>query len=251
MERAAYEQFVRLEQDHFWFRGRRTIFFDLLDRQLANRGTLRVMELGCGAGGMLRRLSAYGPAAGVEIDLEIAEVCRESSGAPTVCADGYALPFADASLDVVCLFDTLEHLPDEGAALQEIHRVLRPGGIAWFSVPAYQFLYANNDRVARHCRRYTRRRLTGVVTDNGFELVRSSYFNSILFPPILVAVLAGKLKERRGRLDDPDHTNLSFQPRSRINDLLARVMGSERHLLRHVDLPVGHSLIGVFTKPAA
>lgn len=250
MDRAAYEQFATLEEDHFWFRGRRAIFFTLLDRYVDGRRDLNVLEIGCGAGGLLRRLSAYGAATGVELDGELAALSQERSGASTVCGNAYTLPFADGSQDLVCLFDALEHMPDEDQALREVNRVLRPGGTVFFSVPAYQFLYANNDRVAHHCRRYTRRRLRRVVEANGFAPRKLTYFNTILFPLILPAVLLGKLRERLFGLKDPNHTNLSYSPPGFINRALAFIMGSERMLLRSVNFPTGHSLIGIFSKPA-
>jgi SAM-dependent methyltransferase len=248
VDRAAYDQFVELEESHFWFRGRRAIFFDVLDRELTERRDLDVLEIGCGAGGFLDGLQRVGHSTGVELDAELARLCGSRSGAATVCGDAYRLPFPDASHDLVCLFDALEHLADEDGALREIHRVLRPGGLAFFSVPAYQFLYANNDRVAHHCRRYTRRRLASLLGENGFMPRRLTYFNTLLFPLIFPAVLAGKVRERLFGLKDPTKTNLSWRLPRLVNELLAAIMRSERSLLRRVSFPTGHSLIGIFEK---
>ena len=248
MELTAYEQFAALEEEHFWFRGRRSIFFQLLDQELGNAKDLQVLEIGCGAGGLLRRLNRYGRSTGLELNPELSRLCRERSGRPTVCGNAYDLPLPDASQDLVCLFDTLEHIPEEDRALREIYRVLKPGGLVFFSVPAYQFLYSNNDRVAHHFRRYTRGRLKRVVTKAGLTPVKLTYFNSFLFPMILPAVLLGKLKEKVVGLKDPNHTNLSVQMPRPINSTLAWIMSSERHLLRHVSFPTGHSLIGMFRK---
>ena len=53
MDETAYRQFIELEETHFWFVGRRRIFFDLLDRELDGRADATVLDVGCGAGGML------------------------------------------------------------------------------------------------------------------------------------------------------------------------------------------------------
>jgi SAM-dependent methyltransferase len=248
VELAAYRQFAELEEEHFWFRGRRAIFFTLLDSFLRGRDNLRVLEVGCGAGGLLRRLDRYGSSTGLELSPELSVLSRERSGRPTVCANAYDIPMPDASQDLVCLFDTLEHIPDEARALREVQRVLGPGGLAFFSVPAYQFLYSNNDRIAHHHKRYTRGGLKRAVSAAGLEPVKLTYFNTFLFPLILPAVLLGKLQERLFGLKDPDRTNLSWQPPGPLNRTLAAVMGSERHLLRWLSFPVGHSLIGVFRR---
>lgn len=70
---------------------------------------------------------------------------------PDVFADGGALPFADASFDTVLLLDVLEHVPDDRAVLDEIARVLKPGGLLLLSVP---FLYPLHDAPHDH-RRFT------------------------------------------------------------------------------------------------
>ncbi len=242
MDRAAYETFARLEHDHFWFVSRRRIFFDLLDREFAGEpGRPRdVLEVGCGAGGMLGPLSRYGPVTGIDIDHEYVAFCKERGFARVLCGSGYELPFADACFDLVCLFDTMEHIPDDVQALREVRRVLRPGGRVFVSVPAYQWLWSQNDRIAHHCRRYTTTRLRRAMTAAGLEVQRASYFNSLLLPLIVPAVFWQKLRERLGLLP-PGFNNMSVALPKPVNRLFTAVMSSEMRPLRRIDLPFGHS----------
>src|SRR5688572_27907365 len=196
MEAAAYRQFRELEEGHWWFRGRRVVYLGLLRHHLGGERPARILDLGCGVGGFLAGLAELGGTV-VASDLDHASlaVCRTRGFRASLVADGYALPFAPGAFDLVCLFDALEHIRDEGRALREIARVLRPGGRVVVTVPAYPFLYANNDRVARHCRRYTRASLRRALADAGFTLERNTHANVFLFPLILPTVLALKAWE--------------------------------------------------------
>lgn len=247
MEETANRQFVELEKTHFWFVGRRRIFFHLLDRQLAGRTDNTVLDVGCGAGGMLAPLARYGDVTGVDTSEELVELCHERGFERVQVGSAYELPAEPGSVDLITLFDTIEHVPDDARVLRECRRALAPGGLLFISTPAYQFLYANNDRVAHHERRYTVRAVRRMLLVAGLEPVRVTYFNTLLFPAILPAVLVKKLRER---LSDPgDETNLSHTLPPLVNRALAAIMGAERHLLARMSLPFGHSIIAIARAP--
>jgi SAM-dependent methyltransferase len=243
VETTAYRQFVELEESHFWFVGRRAIFFHLLDRALAGRRGLRVLDVGCGAGGMLGPLSRYGDVTGIDTSEELVAYCRERGFEKVLTGSAYDPPVPPGSMDLITLFDTIEHIPDDVRALTECRRRLAPGGLFFISVPAYQFLYANNDRIAHHERRYTATGLRRTLTAAGLEPVKVTYFNTLLFPLILPAVLAKKLRERWSEPDDT--TNLTHAVPATVNRVLAATMRSERRLVSRFDLPFGHSIIAM------
>jgi ubiquinone/menaquinone biosynthesis C-methylase UbiE len=243
VEETANRQFVELERTHFWFVGRRRIFFELLDRELAGRTDATILDVGCGAGGMLEPLSRYGDVTGVDMQQELVDFCHERGFPNVVLGDAYELPAPDGSIDLLTLFDTIEHIPDDARVLREVRRVLKPGALVFISGPAYQFLYANNDRVAHHQRRYTAPLLRARLLAAGLRPTQVTYFNTLLFPAILPAVLAKKAVER---ISDPgDRTNLSHTMNPTLNRALAATMSSERHLLRRTSFPFGHSIIAI------
>jgi ubiquinone/menaquinone biosynthesis C-methylase UbiE len=96
----------------------------------------RVLEVGCGAGHLLARLPA-GRAVGLDLaESLLARTARRlRGGAALAQGDAAALPFAGAAFDRVYCSEVLEHLVDPAAAVREIRRVLRPGGVAVLSVP--------------------------------------------------------------------------------------------------------------------
>lgn len=251
MEADAYKTFAELEDTHFWFVSRRKIFFHLLDtlyRERPDDRPLRVLEIGCGAGGMLPGLARYGTIHGLDVAHDYVHYCKERGFERVVTGSGYALPFPDGCFDLIALFDTIEHIPDDDRAMAETLRVLRPGGRVMVSVPAYQWLYSQNDKIAHHFRRYTSGRLRRVFEGAGLTVEKLSYFNMLLLPIIIPVVLAQKLREKLGLLP-PDQHNMSKMPIRPVNWLLTKVMSSERFVIPKLSLPCGHSLIGLARRP--
>src|SRR5438046_2132895 len=101
MERDLYRAIRQIEDDHWWYVGRRSIIFDWVDRLTAGRTRPRVLDLGCGTGFNLDRLKAGGvDAVGADISEEAVRFCRERGLRMVVLADAAFPPFHDASFDV-------------------------------------------------------------------------------------------------------------------------------------------------------
>jgi 2-polyprenyl-3-methyl-5-hydroxy-6-metoxy-1,4-benzoquinol methylase len=251
METAVYREFLELEQTHWWFRGRRAIFISLLDRFVGRRadGQRMLMDLGCGVGGMLQPLSAYGRVIGTDVTLQGLQYCAARQFPLLVACNGPQGCFIDASLDCVTAFDALEHIEDDLGTLRDIHRMLKPGGMLIASGPAYQFLFAQQDRITHHVRRYTLGELTGKARAAGFEIVQASYINFWLFPAILPTVLLLKLWQSLRKADDAHAgSNVGIKVPGWTHDLLTAVFASEAAVLARLSVPAGHSLIVVARK---
>lgn len=164
MDSALYDEWYQLETRHWWFVGRGSLFLRLLARHLEARPQ-RILDVGCGTGNNVRRLTRYGSVVGLDCSAEALAYCRRRVPAPASLTGGTMarLPFADGAFDVVTAFDVLEHDADPQACVAEVRRVLRPGG--WFlaSVPAYRFMWGDHDRVAHHFRRYERDEVARLV----------------------------------------------------------------------------------------
>ncbi len=87
-------------------------------------------------------------------------------------------------MDAVVAFDVLEHIEDDEAAVREIHRVLRPGGLALIAVPADPRLWSAHDEAVGHVRRYTRPELVDLFARNGFTVERVRSWNVLLRPVV-------------------------------------------------------------------
>ena len=167
-----------------------------------------------------------------------------------VTGDLMRLPFRDEAFDVVGAFDVLEHCDPESVALAETRRVLRPGGHALLTVPAYTWAWTSHDEHNAHLRRYTRPRLERAVTAAGLEVVRSSYAFAGVFPAFAAQRLATRLTEWRagrrgaGPASAQDVVTVPRVPPTGERALLT-LCAVDRWALRRTDLPFGSSVFAV------
>jgi SAM-dependent methyltransferase len=89
-----------------------------------------------------------------------------------VVADGTRLPFPDGAIDQVICSEVLEHVEDDQAAITELGRVLRPGGVAYITVPHKKAYFAADDRYVRHFRRYEISEMEQKLSRGGLRLAR-------------------------------------------------------------------------------
>jgi SAM-dependent methyltransferase len=94
--------------------------------------------------------------------------------------------FARESLPAAGLFDVVEHIENDAEFLRLIYDYLQSHGILYVTVPAFQFLWSNDDVRAGHFRRYTTNSLSGLLTQRGFDVRYCSYLFSFLVPPIFL-----------------------------------------------------------------
>ena len=126
MEGKVYQQFLELERDHWWFRGRRKVYLDILDAQWGDMPRGRALDLGCGLGGFLGPLEAQGfEVYAADMDSDSLVHCAERGFATATEVDCYRLPYSDNSFDLVTLFDVIEHIEDDYRAMAEVARVLK------------------------------------------------------------------------------------------------------------------------------
>jgi SAM-dependent methyltransferase len=244
MKPAAYQAEAELERRHWWFRGRRRLLGRLLER-LDLPARARVLDVGCGTGANAAVLSSAGRfVVGVDAAAMPLALGRKDSDA-ILRADGRALPFADRVFDLVCALDVLEHLDDDAAAARELRRVLRPGGALVVFVPALRLLWGLQDEVSEHRRRYGRAQLRTLVTGAGLQVERLTFFNTLLFAPILAARLAMRVFRPRALRSEND---LGGPLASRVAEL---IFSAESAFVGRADLPIGVSLACVARVPAA
>lgn len=250
MRPEAYETLAGREEGYWWHRARRRMAADLLRRHGLADGCW-VVDLGCGVGGNLT-VAACSPRAVVGVDLSpiaLRHARAKDPGARLVRADlNHPLPFADASIDAVTIFNVLYHqwIRDEGSILAEVHRILRPGGILLVTEPAFWAFARQMDEVVMTRRRYRIPEFAAMCRQANLDVRFASYFASFGAPVVLVMKTIDRWFGRSSR----GHMQADLKPiNPMLNELLHLVARAEASAIANGwRVPVGLTLVLVARK---
>ena len=147
-----------------------------------------------------------------------------SRGFAVIAAPFQDLSIEDGTIPAAGLFDVLEHIEDDAAALANLYRVLKPGGRLYLAVPAHNFLRSDEDDRAGHFRRYSSPMLRTRLEKAGFQIEFGSYFFGILLIPIF---LLRTLPSRLGFLRRDNNVAEDHTLPARLRSVFARSLNRE------------------------
>lgn len=235
-------EIMRAVEDHYWwYRALRRHVVDSVPPEFA-RG--KILDAGCGTGGMLQALRerfADAQLTGCDESERALELTRARElNAQLVRANVDELPFADATFDCVLSIDVWTAATVNAArAARETHRVLRPRGVMILNLAAFDFLRGEHDVAVDVNRRFTRGELRELLHANGFAIERASYWNTLMTPPVAVARwLSRTRRQPRARSD------FRRLPHG-VNAALRKIALLEMNVGRYLPLPFGTSLFAV------
>lgn len=234
-----------VEDRHWWYVGVRREVERWLEGLSSSGGERsRILDAGCGTGGLLANLRTDAWKAGLEASPHGIRLARSRGCAPLVQGTVSTLPFADGSFDVVVSIDVLCHSGvEERQAVEEAARVLRPGGRLLLQVPAFDWLRGEHDAAVWTKRRYRRSEIAKLLEGAGLTARRCAYRNTLLFPLSALARLA-----KRGRKSRAGARSDVRPVPAPLNTLLSGVLALERGL--RLSLPFGLSVFCVGEKPS-
>jgi SAM-dependent methyltransferase len=242
MEAQVFQRMAELDSSHWWFLARRAILEQVIRRIVRPPSGAHILEIGCGTGHNLAMLSKFGTVQATELDPAARALASERLGRAVEPA---ALPdlsmFPQGHFDLVALLDVLEHVEDDRSALETIRQRLKPGGKLLVAVPANPWMWSAHDVAHHHHRRYRKAELGEAARQAGYSVDLLSPFNTILFPLIAAARIAGKVSGRESADDS--------MPSAPVNGLLRSLFGLESRLIGRLPLPFGVSLVAVLRRP--
>lgn len=216
-----------------------------------------LLEIGCSSGFMLRDLQrAYPKASIVGSDILKASLERLGThlpGIPLLQMDVVNCPLPDRQFDAVVGLNVLEHIEDDAAALRQLARLLKPGGIAILEVPQGPNLYDYFDKYLMHFRRYSHGEFAMKIRNAGLELERSDSLGFAVYPAFFLVKKLNRLRygaqgERAGDLQKMVRGQISATSRSVV---LEWAFHLDRLINRWFRLPLGIRCIAVARKPRA
>ena len=234
-----------LEDGSFWFRHRNRCIAAVVSRFPPPHG-LPVLDVGGGNGYVAKMLHANGHRTILVEPGDSGIRNARARGLPElVQASTDDLDIVPGSIGAIGVFDVVEHIPDDEAALRSFHRILAPGGRLYATVPAHAWLWSSADEHAGHKRRYTKPGIDELLARCGFEPSFVSYY----FWPLPLPLLAKRVLVERfaGARDNKRRANAEHARPSRwIDPLLAWEV---RRLANGRAIPMGASCIVAATKP--
>ncbi|MFT3910680.1 MAG: class I SAM-dependent methyltransferase [Ferruginibacter sp.] len=247
MNKEYVQQYAKLEREHWWFLVRQKIILQFLQKHIASPGKqLRVLNVGAAGGASSEFLKAFGDVVSVETEPLFIEYLRQQNIVVTE-ASITKLPFNDNCFDLVCAFDVIEHVADDVQAMKEMERVCKKDGSICITVPAFMSLWSQHDVVNGHHRRYKKNGLRSLFEKTILlKPIEITYFNSLLFLPILMTRKMSNLFRKNKKQTESDFTY--FKTSSLSNSILKKIFAVELTTMKLFHFPFGASLIAVLKK---
>lgn len=248
MDFSIYEKMAKVEQDHWWYSGRRAIACRIFQK-LKLPPEAKILEAGCGTGGNLNLLSEFGKVYAFECDPIARSVGFKKSNIQIFNGElPNNIPFDDNMFDLIVLFDVIEHVNEDKLALLNLVRKLKIGGHLLITVPAHQWLWSSSDNQNYHKRRYSKKMVKDMLQKSKLKIIQVTYFNTVLFPLIVAMVFIEKITNVLFNRQPKLPIGLLIIPPKTINNFLKKTLFLEGWFLNKFSLPMGVSILALVQK---
>ena len=247
MKKNAYAEMFAAEDTHWWYIGLHDLVTVLSNKFFPNQ-TLKILDAGCGTGGLLSILSRLEhDIEGFDYSDDALNFCRERGLNNVFKADINDWRPSPNSYDLIVLMDVLYHewVHDEIKVLQTLASGLKEDGLLMANYPAYPFLNRYHDKVVMTRERYTKKTLKTYLTKAGLAPRILSY----RLPHAFLFLLLLRLYETIIENTAEGKSDIADIPSSLINRLLIQIGRLENRIItRGISIPFGSSLFVVAKK---
>lgn len=187
---------LQIEEKSFWFRHRNKVISYLVKKFAPNEA---FFDIGGGNGFVSLALQKEGiQTILIEPGVQGALNAKKRGLENVICATFEDAGFKEGSLASVGLFDVLEHIEDDHTFLQDISNLQKSGSYIFITVPAYNWLWSDEDDFAGHFRRHTLRSISKLLENCGYEISFKTYlFAQLVLPIFLIRSIPYRLGFKR------------------------------------------------------
>lgn len=245
MRAGEYAAMFKAESEHWWYKNLREEVAYWLEKHVqAERPEteLKLLDIGCGTGGMLRHLHdqfAKIKTFGMDYYAIALDFAKPVTPRPLIRADAKNLPFESKSFDAVLCLDVLytkEVYPAFDSVLQDIRHLLTDGGVLILQVPAFKSLYSQHDLNVNGAHRFTAGEIRKGLQRAGFSRVTVYYRYNLLLG---AAWITRKIFRSN---DDQSHVCV---PAPVFNMAFYSYFKAESKLNKRISVPFGLSVFAV------
>lgn len=239
MEKQEYAKMYYLEETYWWYRALHDLILRHVVRLSGRQADFRILDAGCGTGGMLKDLPSYN-VSGLEYSQDAFPFLKMRGLKKVAKSSIEHIPFKKGIFNLILLLDVLYHsgVSNDEASLRELHSILVPGGWMILHLPAFDWMKSRHDKAVMSQRRYHQKMLIAKMESAGFEIIKITYRNAFLFPAIAVWRLLQRLQKA-----EPGPVPSDLRPLPEwLNWLLYNILKMESVLLEYVRFPFGLSL---------
>lgn len=242
-----FKDFKDNGENFFWHIARRGLIDILLSSVFRSYDNNRlILEIGCGTGYQIPILKKWGEVEGFDINPHAVDIAiKNGFNVKVKNLENEAI--GTSKFEAICLFDVLEHIRNDHEAIKKIYFSLKNNGFLFLTIPAYNFLFSDHDRAMAHHRRYNKKELICALENAGFKIVKNGYWNSFLFPCILL-LRSFKKFLYFFRKKEIYQSEVSILP-PLANNLLCKILMFENFLIeRNINFHWGLSIFVIATK---
>jgi len=236
MDQQIYTLHRENEKEHWWYKGRRMIISSILGQFLKNKDNLKILDFGAGSGTNTSMLANYGDVYVYEKDKNVQNYLKNKFKNES---NIFILEEInkDIKYDLIIATDVIEHIENDEKIIGFLSNILKINGNILLTVPAYNFLFTERDKVLGHFRRYTKRGLRN-LTGKYFETIKLTYYNFFLFFLSLFLFVLIKIFKVKSFITSPEKT-----PNTILNNIFFYIFSSEKFFLNYINFPFGNSII--------
>ena len=236
MDPLIYKLHIENEKEHWWYKGRREIISSIISKFVFKNNKLKILDFGAGSGANTVALSHYGEVYVYEKNENALQLLKKRF---EKIPDIFVLDEINENIffDLIIASDVIEHIENDDEIIKFFSRVLKNDGNILITVPSYNFLYTERDKVLGHFRRYNINALKK-KTNKYFKIIKLSYYNFFLFFLSVVLFVFLKLFKIKSLITSPENTPNFF-----LNNLFYKIFSSEKFLLKYLNFPFGASIV--------